>query len=742
MNANAQHTLNGQHRFLLLVTTMAVVAVTVAGISLIVFYQAAFEEQRERLREAASAQARVIEVVAHHNAQVEGKDDSLGTTLSQIETAYDQLEGSRDGGELTLGTLEDDQIVFLSTRQQASTDRIQRVPLEGDLAEPMRRALSGETGTMVGLDYRGQVVLAAYQPVHVEGINLGIVAKIDVEAIRAPFVRAGLLAGGIGAVVIVLGSVVIVFLNNPIIRELAESEAKYRMLVERSLQSVLIIQNDPLRISFVNKTMRAATGYTNEELLNATPDQIRNMVHPADRELLFGNLAKRVKGEELPERIVYRLVGKNGDTHWMETLSSQIEYKGKPAVMAIFLDVTERIRAEEALRESEARYRSLFERVPVGLFRSQPGGKMIEANPALVQMLGYLSREDLLAANAADLFVSSEEHAQWRTLLERDGMVRDFEARLKRADGELIWCRGTVRAAKDQDEKFISYEGSLEDVTRRRKIEEEIRLLNTELEKRVRERTAALQTANEELEALGRVKDEFVSNVSHELRTPITTVKLYLQLLKQRPEQLDHYLSVLERESERLAQIIEGLLHFSLIDQDRVNLKLGAVDLNQLVRQYVADRRVLAEKKSLSLQFVDGVQMPPIQADTGLLGQVVSVLLTNAINYTPPGGTVTVRTQTRVEAQGRYAGFAVSDTGPGIPPDEIERIFERFFRGKVAKEYHVGGTGLGLPIARGIVERHQGRIEVEGGGEPGRGATFRVWLPAQEGEGEKPPTQS
>jgi signal transduction histidine kinase len=116
-----------------------------------------------------------------------------------------------------------------------------------------------------------------------------------------------------------------------------------------------------------------------------------------------------------------------------------------------------------------------------------------------------------------------------------------------------------------------------------------------------------------------------------------------------------------------------------------------------------------------------------------MLGQVLSILLTNALNYTPDGGKVTIRVEMREEDGRSWGGFSVSDTGPGIPPEEQPRVFTRFFRGQSAHSTKVSGTGLGLAIAKEIVDRHRGQIEVDSTGIPGEGTTFRVWLPLGEG---------
>jgi signal transduction histidine kinase len=249
------------------------------------------------------------------------------------------------------------------------------------------------------------------------------------------------------------------------------------------------------------------------------------------------------------------------------------------------------------------------------------------------------------------------------------------------------------------------------------------------LEELVKQRTAELNAANEYLQELSRIKDEFVSNVTHELRTPITSLKLHQYLILADAENSDEHLAVIKRETDRLATIIDALLHLSRLDQGRVPFDPVPVNLNQLAAQYVADRTPLAERKALSLQFEGALISPVVLADERLLGQALSILLTNALNYTPGGGLVTISTATRA-ADGRiWAALAVSDTGPGISPDEQPHLFERFFRGKVGLASGAPGTGLGLALAKEIIDLHQGRIRVANVPQPATGATFSIELP-------------
>ena len=281
-----------------------------------------------------------------------------------------------------------------------------------------------------------------------------------------------------------------------------------------------------------------------------------------------------------------------------------------------------------------------------------------------------------------------------------------------------------------------------------------------DLEQRVQERTAELarreadlRAANEKLKELDRMKSEFVSNVSHELRTPLANIISYLYLVEQgKPEKHAEYLGTLHRESALLNCLIEDLLHISRLDLGKAQPALAPVDVNRLVMVLAGDRAGMFADRGLTLGTYVDPDLPIIQADEKLLIQVLTNLMTNAMNYTPSGGVVTVKTGLQaggVEGEAwsverpaeappstldaprstkeQWITLSVSDTGPGISPEEQAHLFERFFRGDAARQTNAPGTGLGLAISQELIERHGGQITVESQG--GVGSTFTAWLP-------------
>ena len=218
-------------RMFFLILIMVTVSLVVVGITIYVLYGTAFEEQRERLVETAQSQARLIEAVGRFDA-IYSKEDypggAMAATLSQITDAHKQYHGFGKTGEFTLARREGDNIVFLLRHRHHDLEHPRPVPFDSELAEPMRLALSGKSGTVVGLDYRGETVLAAYEPVTV--LDLGIVAKIDLAEIRGPFVRAGIIAISSALLVVLVGAVLFLRISNPMIRRLEESEVRLQQM--------------------------------------------------------------------------------------------------------------------------------------------------------------------------------------------------------------------------------------------------------------------------------------------------------------------------------------------------------------------------------------------------------------------------------------------------------------------------------------------------------------------------------
>jgi hypothetical protein len=220
-------------RVLLLISIMAFVVLIVLVSSLSMLFRTALDEERARLVETAKSQARLIEAIARFDARY--SNDYPGgareATLSQIVDAHRHYRGFGKTGEFTLSRRDGDDIVFLLSHRHSDLRTPKSVRFDSGLAEPMVLALSGRSGTIIGLDYRGKMVLAAYEPV--QELDLGIVAKIDLEEIRAPFVRAGLLSGLIAILAVVAGSVFFIRITNPLLRKLQRTIAGLRNALDK-----------------------------------------------------------------------------------------------------------------------------------------------------------------------------------------------------------------------------------------------------------------------------------------------------------------------------------------------------------------------------------------------------------------------------------------------------------------------------------------------------------------------------
>jgi PAS domain S-box-containing protein len=318
-------------------------------------------------------------------------------------------------------------------------------------------------------------------------------------------------------------------------------------------------------------------------------------------------------------------------------------------------------------------------------------------NPSWERLTGYTS-EEALGQNPRILKSKEtppETYAEmWQAIT--DGKVWRGQLRNRRADGTVYDVDLTVAPVMNDDGQIMNYVGVHRDITA--------------------------------LKEVARLKDEFISNVSHELRTPIANLKLYQNLLQRgNPEKRQAYLEVIAHETARLEQLVTDLLDLSRLDRGAIALAPELLNLNGLAADVVNRFLRRAAERRVALELIQAPDLPAAWMDLHQMTQVLTNLVINALNYTPPGGQVTVETA-QEQREGR-AGirFTVHDTGIGIAPADQERIFERFFRAQAARDTSVPGTGLGLAIAQEIVKLHSGQIEIQSA--LGQGSTFKVWLP-------------
>jgi len=357
--------MNERLRVLVIVLIMAVLSLTVAGSTIWFLYRAAIEQQRAWLLETAQSQARQIEAMARQEMgrQKLSRSQAEKDTVKQIQNVHEGWEMASQTGEITLAKRQGDLIDFLLYHRWGRGKVLPGpVPFDSELAEPMRRALSGQSGTVLGLDYRGVPVLAAYEPVRV--LDLGVVAKIDLEEVQAPYKRAGIVATAFALVVVIAGALLLVRVSNPLVTgleersrrleelvtELGESERRYRSIFDLAAVGIAHVSLEG-RFVRVNRRLCEIAGYTAEEMLEIT---FQDITHQDDVEADL-ELARRAMAGEIAdystERRFYR---KDGSIVWVNlTVSLARDEDGRSLhFISVVEDITGRKDVELALKSS------------------------------------------------------------------------------------------------------------------------------------------------------------------------------------------------------------------------------------------------------------------------------------------------------------------------------------------------------------------------------------------------------
>ena len=478
------------------------------------------------------------------------------------------------------------------------------------------------------------------------------------------------------------------------------AERKYRDLFERANVPILIFRTDDEVILEANRSAVIDFGFTKEELIgqslkDLTEDPARG--EEEIRHVLSQGGAKNFES-------VYRR--KDGTTFTMLVSCSLIEYDGAPAMLMFGRDITDRLRAERLLTESEARFRAVAEQALdlIGIFDRRARLRYIVG--PIVETLGYAPQQ-IRAFNVFD-YVHPEDLPQVRrhflALLQTPEYTITADFRFRRSDGS--WAHLSLKARN-----LLELPGvngilvSIRDVSERKAFEVE------------------LVEAKDRAEEMVMLKNAFLANMSHEIRTPLTGILGFADVLARELEgEHREFVTLIQEGGRRLSETLNSVLDLARLEAGGFQPNLESVDAVEAVGSVVGLCRSIADRKELSLEFIHPDTPLRVFADRGGLTRVIQNLLSNALKFTSEGG-VTVR----IEEDGDDAVIRVEDTGEGIDAAFIPDLFEEFKQESTGLSRNHEGAGLGLTITKRLVELMDGDIAVES--SKGEGSVFTITLP-------------
>jgi two-component system sensor histidine kinase/response regulator len=503
------------------------------------------------------------------------------------------------------------------------------------------------------------------------------------------------------------------------------AELQYRTLFENVNDAIFVtgISQDgmPARFLQVNDVACHRLGYSREELLQLSPADIDAPGLLSQRASVMARLAT---GE--PVLFETLQVAKDGHRINVEFSARRFNFEGELAMLAIARDITERKRAEAALRDSEEQFRQLAENIHevFFIFAAEPA-RTVYISPAYEQVWGRPRQETYQRPTAWLESVHPEDREPTAELFRRclSGIQLETEFRVIRPDGDIRWIHARCFPVCDPEGKFLRSVGIAEDITEQRRVLEEVR------------------GARAAAEAASRVKSEFLANMSHEIRTPMngilgmTELALDTNLTREQRE----YLAAVKSSGESLLRVLNDILDFSKVEAGKLDLELIEFSLQDCVGETVKAMAVRAHEKGLELAYQLGPEVPQrVVGDPVRLRQILTNLVGNAIKFTVQGEVVISLSAASGDDGKTSLNFTIKDTGIGIPPEKLASIFRPFVQGDTSTTRTYGGTGLGLAISTQLIELMGGRVSVESAPEKGSCFQFTIAMAIPQETTQKP----
>jgi PAS domain S-box-containing protein len=749
------------------ISLMIAVSVVVLTLTLWMLYQSNFEQGVKKLQAMVRGQVSLIESVAEFDRQVslDAVDGGAqAATVLRVTEAYSRLGGFGETGEFTLGVRRGDKIEFISEFRFQVPGARKVVPFtvdEGVEPIPMQRAMNIGAGWMVGPDYRGEQVLAAFQPI--SELDLGLVAKMDMREVTAPFMKAAVTALGIAAVVIVVGGLLVMRMASPMVKRIEEVQNRFRTLLESAPDAMVIIDASGA-IVMVNRRTEELFGYSRDEIAQQPietlmPQRFRES-HPGRVRSFFTNPSARPMGSGL------ELFGVNkaGLEFPIEISLSPIADDDGILVASSLRDITERKQAEERLKVLNANVESQ-RRTEIALNKLSELLRGQQEMDGLASVIVHQLAQQLDLQFVA-LFVMRNGNTYVREAAfgyPKQGGIERFEA----GDGllgqavadatplkvdkvpeyaQLALGLGSISPSSlliyplVHDEKVVGilelggltpldeYQQDWLDKAREG-LAVTIRLV-LDLEQRNRAEQELAQ-ARDAAEKANKAKSGFLANMSHELRTPMNAILGYSEMLVEEAEDVGQErfipdLKKINQAGNHLLSLINDVLDLSKIESGRMEAFAEDVDVDALIDQAAGTAQPLMSKNNNHFLVERGEQLGHVHQDVTKLRQSLLNLLSNAAKFTHEG-TITLRAEREAQADVEWLTLSVSDTGIGIPPDKLGHVFEEFSQADSSTTRDYGGTGLGLPISRRFCQMLGGDLTVSS--RVGEGSAFTIRIP-------------
>ncbi|MCC7544640.1 MAG: PAS domain S-box protein [Aquabacterium sp.] len=504
------------------------------------------------------------------------------------------------------------------------------------------------------------------------------------------------------------------------------TDNKFEALVEQSLAGIYIVQDGLFR--YVNPEFARIMGYD-------SPDQIVNNLHVADliapehRETSLRNIQRHLADMNQHMRYALRGRRRDGSIVDLEVHGRGIQTNTGTAVIGLAIDVSERLKTEAALRQSEQLLRAVVEGTSDAIFIKDKQGRYLMANQATADILGC-TVQDILGNDDTTVFAPATAQqlmARDQAILE-EGRTQTTEEQLTTLDGEdwrFLVTKGPLLDAQGQ---VVGLFGMSRDITEIHQARLALQHHQEQLEAVVQQRTAELNLARQEAEQLAQVKSEFLANMSHEIRTPLNGVLGLAQLGLQdtTSPSAQHLFGQIVQSGRLLLGVVNDILDFSKIEAGKLQTEAIPVNLRELLDRALAPIRQRAHDQGLTVDLHLASDLPIcIESDPLRLEQILLNLLTNAIKFTRTGG-ITLRAQ----RHDKRVLIQVSDTGIGMTDEQLANLFTPFTQADNSTTRRYGGTGLGLTITKRLVELLGGDIQVRS--QAGQGATFEISLPLTE----------